>query len=371
MKLHRMLFVVVMLGTGILSQAQQATPAATASGPTSTINWFWAICDTKAVVDLDGTMESGDDVYVQFFREAGATGAPLSNLIRVNANGAFRTSVEATYPAGTLLALGQFGSMRISIASESDPTKASFTRVLDDVYDTCITPANPVGTISSVGGTGTSGQGSFVDPITGQAVSPIAGRPIRSSGILKPGGGYLNEVYAIPAEQPVQIGARPSANNRVQGRTSNPGLIFAECNQFPGADPGRVFDTDGMTVYWSWFAKTAAQVRDHQAKAQYLVQFEAAGLPTQTFPNVQVSPIVKREDGNFYVFYTVNIGSAYRPGLYRVNYQVTWSGPTSDGYKEFGPGTETESLSGNCIWNVEQNPFGTPVSYENPRLFAQ
>lgn len=369
MKRHRWILLVSALMMGGLTFAQQATT--TPSGPSSSVNWFWAICDTKAVVDLDGSMEAGDDVYVQFFRETGGTGAPLSNLIRVAANGAFRTSQSVAYPAGTVLALGQFGSMRVSIASETDPTKASFTRVLDDVYDTCITPANAVGTISAVGGTGSIGTGSFVDPQTGQTVSPIAGQPIRSSGILKPGGGYLNEVYAIPAEQPVQIGARPSANNRELGRSSNPGLIFAECAQFPGAAPGRVFDTDTMTVYWSWFAKTAAQVRDHIAKAQYLVQFESPGLPTQTFPNVQVSPIVRREDGNFYVFYTVNIGSEYRPGLYRVNYQVSWSEPTFDGFDDFGPGTENETLAGNCIWNVEKNPFGINVNYNNPRLFSQ
>lgn len=366
MKLHRLMILVSALIVGGLTFAQQATT--TPSTPTSSINWFWSICDTKAVVDLDGVMESGDDVYVQFFRETGGSGAQLSNLIRVGANGAFRTSQVVNYPSGTLLALGQFGSMRISIASETDPTNASFTQVVDDVYDTCITPSNPIGTVSSVGST-TISSTTLVDPVTGQNVTAIGGQPIRSSGILKPGGGYLNEVYAIPAEQPVQIGARPSANNREVGRTSNPGLIFAECAAFPGADPGRIYDTDNISVYWSWFAKTAAQVRDHIAKAQYIVVFESPGLPPQAFPNVQVSPIVKREDGNFYVFYQSSIGTAYAPGLYRVNYQVTWSEPTNDGFDDFGPGTANEKLTNFCIWTVEKNPFGVNVNYSNPQLF--
>lgn len=368
MRLHRVgLAAVAALGlfSGLGSAQQNAEPA-------SSVNWFWAICDTRAVVDLDGTMAAGDDVFIQFFRETQASGAPLSGLIQIGARGAFRTSQVVNYPAGTVLAPGQFGSMRISIARANNPQNASFTTVVDDVFDTCIEPSNPVGTITTVGSDGTAtGATGFVDPETGQNVNPIAGRPIRHSGILKPGSGFLNEVFAVPAEQPVQIGARPSANVREQGRTTNPGLIFAECAQFPGADPGRIFDTDNIRVFWSWFGRTAAQVRDHIAKAQYEVLFESPGFPPQAFPNVVVSPIVRREDGRFWVFYTVDLGTAYRPGVYRVNYRVTWSEPTFDGFENFGPGTENEELRGHCVWTVEPNPYGVPVAYENPRLFER
>jgi hypothetical protein len=369
MKVLRMVSLAAILALGAISHAQQA--AATPSSPQSSINWFWAICDTKAVVDLDGNMVAGDDVYLQFFRENDARGAALSDLIRVSANGAFRTSQVINFPSGVTLGVGQFGSMRIAIASETDPTKASFSRVVNDVYDTCITPANPVGSITPVGSGAGSGVGQFVDPTTGVVVNPIAGEVIRTSGILKPGGGYLNPVYAQPVESTVQIGVRPSENIREIGRVTDVGLLFAECDQFPGADPGRLYDTDNLTVFWSWYARTAAQVRDHLAKAQYRVFFESPGLPSQIFPNVQVSPIVRREDGNFYVFYTVNLGNNYLPGIYRVNYEVGWSEPTFDGYENFGPGTENEILRGSCTWEIEKNPYGVNVNYNNPRIFGQ
>ncbi|HRF94548.1 MAG TPA: hypothetical protein PLZ51_05135, partial [Aggregatilineales bacterium] len=35
--------------------------------PTSTINYFFVICDTQAVIDFSGTIEAGYDVYYQIF----------------------------------------------------------------------------------------------------------------------------------------------------------------------------------------------------------------------------------------------------------------------------------------------------------------
>jgi hypothetical protein len=365
MNFKRMVFLVGLFLMGGLVGAQDSTPSA----PASTINWFFAVCDNRAVIDLDGTMQSGYDIYLQVFRETGASGTSLSNAIRVPVDGAYKTSQVINYPTGVTLGLGQFGSIRITMARESDPTSTIFVKVVDDVYDTCISPANAQGSSTSLGSV-TSPSGTFIDPQTGQTVQAVAGQPIRTSGILKPGGGYLNPVFAVPSEQPVQIGARPSQNTRESGRVSDVGLLFAECDQFPGADPGRLYDTDNLTVFWSWYAKTAAQVRDHIAKAQYRIFFDSPGLPTQIFPNVVVSPIVKREDGNFYVFYTVALGNSYRPGNYRVNYAVSWTEPTFDGFNDFGPGTETEELTGTCTWDIEQNPFGTQVNYTNPRIFS-
>ena len=111
-------------------------------------------------------------------------------------------------------------------------------------------------------GSGT-GSGTLIDPETGEVVEGSADEPIRSSGIFTPGGGVLNEVFGRPQEALVQIGARPSENERIEGRTSDPGLIFAECDAFPLADPGRLFDTDNLTVFWSWFASTPALAREH------------------------------------------------------------------------------------------------------------
>lgn len=361
MKTLRRLWLVVLLAVAgaVWGQTANTTPSA----PTSNINWLFAACDNRAVVDFNGTMQRGYDIYIQLYRETGARGSALSDLIRVPVDGNFQVSQVLNYPSGTVLGIGQFASLKISIARENDSTSSIFNTIQDDVYDTCIQPAFST-TATTVVGSGTGG--TAVDPTTGQTVTASPGTVISRSNVLKPGGGYLNPVFAQPQEGLVQIGARPSLNQREAGRVSDVGLIFAECAQFPGADPGRLYDTDNLTIFWSWFAKTAAQVRDHQDKAQYEVLIEMLGAPGQPFRTVNVSPIARREDRNFWVFYTVNMGSGWQPGLYRVNYKVTWREPVFDGYENFGPGTENEVLTGHCIFNIEKNPYGVNVTHRLP-----
>jgi len=343
----------------------QTTTTATESAPTSNINWLFSACDNRGVVDLTGTMQANYDIYIQMYRETGARGVALSDLIRVPVNGTFQVSQVLNYPSGQVLGIGQFASLKISIARESDPTSSLYSTIQDDVYDTCITPA--YGTVATtVAGTGTTGTGTAINPTTGQTVTANVGEVISRSNVLKPGGGYLNRVFAQPREGVVQIGARPSLNVREIGRVGDVGLIFAECDQFAGANPGRLFDTDNLTVFWSWFAKTAAQVRDHQAQVQYVVQIEMLGAPGQFFQSVQVSPIARLEDGNYWTFYTVNMGSGWKPGLYRINYRATWLQAITDGYDDFGPATENEVVTGFCVFNIEANPYGTAVTHRLP-----
>lgn len=342
--------------------------AQTPSAPASTVNWLFAACDSKAVIDLTGTMQRGYDIYLQLFRETQGRGKELSGLIQVPVDGEFRVSRTIPYPSGEILALGQFASIKIIMAREGNPKSTIYETIFDDVYDTCIEPAYGTTTVNST----TPGALAIplVDPQTGLPVTVEPGQPIRTSGILKPGSGYLNPVFARPAESIVQIGARPS-QAREQGRVTDVGLLFAECDQFPGANPGTLYDTDNLTVFWSWYARTAAQVRDHMAKVQYTILFETPLYPPQPFINVQVSPVVRRpEDRRFWVFYTVNLGDRFVPGTYRITYQATWTEPTFDGWENFGPGTANEVLRGSCTFTIEKNPYGVEVSYQNPKWYA-
>lgn len=349
---------VLWLSLGIAS-AQTATTTPTAE-ETNTVNWFWAACDNKAVVDLSGNMLSGFSLYLQVFRETQGSGTPLSDVVRVAVNGNYSTSQIINYPSGQTLATGQFASLRISIAPTGNPSAPSYTTVVDDTFDTCITPAN---TASTVGGTAAVGSTSATE-----GGVPAAGTLIGSSGVLKPSGGVLNPVFAQAAEGVVTLGARPSLNARVQGRVTDVGLIFAECNQVRGAAPGVLWDTDPITIFWSWYAKTPDQVRDHQAKVRYEAFFSAPGAPFQPLP-INPSPIVRREDGNYWVFYVVELGGNWQPGGYAVNLRTTWAEPTFDGYADFGPGTETPELNASCSWDITPNPYGVKVNYRSLRLF--
>jgi len=333
--------------------AQTATPA----GPTSNVSWFFTACADKAVIDLSGTMQSGFALYVQVFRETQASGAPLSDNVLVSVTGDYKVSRELIYPTGQVLATGQFASMRLSIAPTGNPAAPVYTTLVDDTFDVCSAPANPStttsGTTTSIGST-----------TTGSASNqPAPGTLISSSGVLKPNGGVLNPVFAAPLnEAVVQIGARTSKTERDQGRVTDVGLLFAECNQVSGAAPGRLYDTDPLTVFWSWYAKTPQQVQDHQAKAIYEVMFNAPGAPSQALP-LNPTPIVRREGGRYWVFYVVELGSNWLPGGYSIDYRVTWTEPTNDGFADFGPGTETPELTGSCSWEIEPNPYGVQVNH--------
>ena len=142
-------------------------------------------------------------------------------------------------------------------------------------------------------------------------------------------------------------------------RSSTPGVIFAECNNFlPAAAPGIVYDNDNITIFWSWYAKTAAEVQDHISKAQYDVKLNRAPLINVATSDIQV------RGGNHWVFYTANIGNL-KPGQYGVEYKLTWSDQTFDGYKKFGPGTATLEQDAGCLFTVDRNPNNADAVYNN------
>ena len=159
----------------------------------------------------------------------------------------------------------------------------------------------------------------------------------------------------------MQIGARPSESPVDPARTSNPGLIFAECNDYPLSVPGTLYDTDRLTVFWSWFARRPAQVQDFIDNANFVVT--VAG---QTLPVVVRSDIQRREDGNYWVFYTADLDDSWTPGDYDVQYRITWDNPIFDGISNYGPDTENPQFSSSCNFTVQRNPFGVNVSYKYP-----
>ena len=84
-----------------------------------------------------------------------------------------------------------------------------------------------------------------------------------------------------------------------------------------------------------------------------------------------VSPIVQREDGNYYVFYSANLGTGFRPGDYRVDYYVTWDTVIDDGYDLFGPDTATPFILNTCSFTIQNNPFGVETQQNNPTVPLQ
>jgi hypothetical protein len=55
-----------------------------------------------------------------------------------------------------------------------------------------------------------------------------------------------------------------------------------------------------------------------------------------------------------------------KPGYYTIGYRLSWDNSISDGFEEFGPGTETERITGGCDFEVRANPQGLDVQYTFP-----
>lgn len=312
--------------------------------PASTISWFYTACEDRMVIDLSGTIQSGYDVYFQAFDGFGGTGNALTGLRRVAVSGDYSISQVVPWLGGETRVLGTPVSVVIRMARETDPEDTIFNEPSDDFLAACAEPASTLVDGEDL----TSGEVAIGDVIS-------------SAGIFTPSGSLLNPVFFSSPEPIVQIGARDS-DIKIPGRTANPGLIFAECSDIAGADPGVLFDTDEIVVYWSWFARTPELVESHIANSSYVIT-----LNGQTFNDVNVSPIQQVSgSSNWWVFYTVNLGDAWQPGTYGIQFNLSWVIPINDGYDDYGPGTPNEVLKSGCLFTIQENPYGLEIMYEQP-----
>ena len=354
-KLKTLMIILALLALSAAAQAQDTTTTTTTTAATNTINYFFVACADRAVIDLDGNMGAGYDAYVQVFRGANGTGTPLTGLIRVSVSGNYQVSPTLTYDGGQTLATGETASARVLLARETDSSRTLFNQTVNDIQDGCANPRYGAAQVSDAG--------TLVDPVTGQPTGSTGAEP---TGIFAPDGGIFFSGSGVPAPEPlVQIGARAS-RNPVIGRANKPGYIFAECDAFPGTEPGTLYDTDNLVVFWSWFARTPEQVQQHIEQARYQVWFNSEFTYPQLLERIQLSPIERRSDGNYWVFYTVNLGDRFRDGKYHIGLRLYWDQAISDGYEDFGPGTDNGIIENRCHFTIEPNPFGVDVQPRNP-----
>ncbi|MCU0480477.1 MAG: hypothetical protein MUE54_04610 [Anaerolineae bacterium] len=339
-----MMAMLVALASVGTSFAQTATPTPTTF--TSTINYLFVICDTQAVIDFSGTIESGYDVYYQVFSASNGGGTALTALRRLAVGGDFRTTETVALNTGSTVAAGQVASMYVAIAREGNAQSTIFSDYVDDIQDGCRTGTTTAPTTTSTTTTTTS-----TSTVTSTSTSTVTSSQPR---IRSPFGGFINPGYTPPGPAPVvQIGPSQTTS---KPRQQTPGVIFAECNQFPMAEPGILYDTDLITIFWSWYAATEEDMLDHINNVQYAVA--AWGNP---FSNV-VRTEIEFLGGDYWVFYYVTVGNL-QPGQYQIDYKVYWNQAISDGYDDFGPGTDNVQLTGNCSFTITRNPSNTPVNY--------
>ena len=126
----------------LLFSSAIAVPAQDDSGFSSTVNWFYSACEDRMVIDLEGTMQSGYDLYFQAFDLFGGLGEAITGLRRISVNGDYSVSQEINWLNGESRALGTPISVVIRIGSELDPDSTLFQQPSDDYLGECEEPGS-------------------------------------------------------------------------------------------------------------------------------------------------------------------------------------------------------------------------------------
>lgn len=331
------LLLAVMMTSAARAFAQDTTSEATTTGPSNSVQGFLIVCAETAVLNFTGTSLIGYDLYYQMFSGAAGSGTAITGLRQVPVAGEYAVSDVVNYNSGVTIAAGGTASAAVRVARENNADSIDFEFVLSDTQDGCNNPTNELANSTDTGGGSSTTTGGSAGVTT---------------NILAPFGGVLNP--NLSPEPDVVIGARLSDRFRSQ----TPGLIFAECDAYPLAEPGIIYDNENVTIFWSWYTKTEEQMEAHLANAQYRVTFNTADLPMTT------RSVPELRNGNYWVFYTAQVGKL-RPGHYEVGYLLTWANPVSDGYAEFGPGTANPRQSGICNFDVLLNADGEFIDHTN------
>jgi hypothetical protein len=335
-----LLTALIILAASVSMSAAQTTTQTTAAQDTqvtSSVNIFYVACENQGVINFDGTMLAGYDIYYQLFSGPNATGTALTSLRQVPVSGNYAVSDQVTYNNGQTLAAGATGSARVLIAREGNPASTTLDTTVNDVQDGCNNPRNPL--VSSTD----AGSGASTSEPTEGVRSPTGGR----LAIITP----RNPIVVIGVPEPV-------------GRSNKPGEIFAECDQYRRiSEPGVLYDTDNIMIFWSWYARTPEQIQQHLDNAIYEVKFQTAPLK-----DVLVSP-VQRLGANYWVFYTAQVGNL-SPGRYGVEFKLSWRQKISDGYDDYGPDTDNIRFDGTCTFDIQRSPLGDQAQVQYSGMYS-
>lgn len=325
------------------------------TAPTSTVDIFGVLCEDRIVLTISGVMQSGYDIYYQVFSQAGGGGTPLTGLRRVQVDGAYSVSDVTTYTGGTL-PFSNVGSFYAAIGREGDAESTLWNNFIDDIQDGCAEPTAPAATTVDSDGTVTGPDTTVTSTgatRSGRAIADGVFVDTGTSAILSPFGGFLNDGYVPPDKPLVEVGPRDQFENP---RQVVPGLVFAECEDYLVAEPGIIYDRDNTIVFWSWFTATEEQMIDHINTVDYSVTY----YQTLPLPN-PIRTEIQEIDGLYWVFYYSVLGNL-RPARYFIEYKVTWDDVHFDGFSEYGPGTDNDTLVSGCEFVVLPNPEGEPVN---------
>ncbi len=170
-----------------------------------------------------------------------------------------------------------------------------------------------------------------------------------STATLRPGAGIPTITPGLPSTPTLTATspATPTANGTVlaPGRRFN---VLAYCEQFHEVPPPLAAGTT-INVFWGWFATTQEYLQQHLDNVIYEVRFDGQLLSSWRRYADQAR---QRPNGDWEIYWYVPIEEPLSSGTHTITYRVTWRDAVFDGYRWFGPGTETEFEAGNCSLEV-------------------
>jgi len=140
------------------------------------------------------------------------------------------------------------------------------------------------------------------------------------------------------------------------GMTPQPGVvatpepdrvdILAYCRQKFLRPPSPTTD-DKVYIEWSWFVSRAEFMDQHLANANYEVTLDDEVL--DNWPSYATE--MKQEAGRWIVYWYYPVGKL-SAGEHTLTFRLTWDEAITDGYADFGPGTNNETDEGDCTFTV-------------------
>ncbi len=144
----------------------------------------------------------------------------------------------------------------------------------------------------------------------------------------------------------------PSSGGGGEGSTSSQSGVdvLAYCDNRVFGRPAPTTLNSGATidVFWSWYASEPDLIQQHLDNVIYEVQVDGVTLDNWRLYRTSVR---KQADGNYYVYWFVPYGPL-ASGQHTISYAVSWKAQITDGYDNYGPGTNRPSESGSCTFTV-------------------
>lgn len=293
-----------------------------------------------------------DGGWLLILLEDGRQGWVSSNLIRLENTVTPVPSATPT-PNETAIALGSPLPTSVIGGTTVTPTPPGAVVSATPVTATPRTPATQV--------TGTPGLPNVpsidfdsinltATALAGGLTSPTPRPPATSTlTIGSPPNTTITPVATTPASGQTTITPPANFTSSGAGIVQEDVQVLAVCDDRSQGFPAPTSLGAGSTIriWWSWFARTRQQVEDHLDAATYEVRLDGILLPNI---NLYRTNITQRA-GDYVVSWYVPAGPL-AAGPHQITYRVTWSRTISDGYDNFGPGTNRLVEEGSCVFTV-------------------